>query len=133
MNKKRIVVTVLLLLLLLGGVVVWQKRPQPTTLSLNLTGTPGLKVGGTLVVDGSPSQFNGTLPATITVVVRTFDYTIQMQEPKGELRGELKVGNDIYGRSSIASDLGGVRGGYEHTWRGKGGGVMTTVDKGDRP
>jgi hypothetical protein len=133
MNKKRILFSVLLVLLLFLGWIVWQMRPLPARLTLNLTGTEGLKVAGTLHVDGVSQAFSGTLPATISVVARTFDYTIMMREPKGELRGELKVGNDVYGSSSIADDFSGVRGGYEHTWRGKGGGVMTIADPGTRP
>ena len=132
MNKKRILVSVLLVLLLLVAWIVWQMRPVPARLTLDLTGTQGLKVAGTLHVDGVPHEFSGTLPASITVNARKLDYTIMMQEPKGELRGFLKVGNEMYGSSSIASDFSGVRGGYEHTWRGKGVGVMTTVDQGAR-
>jgi hypothetical protein len=133
MNKKRSLLSLLLLLVFLGGFVVWQQRPRPTTLSLNLTGTTGLKVAGTVVVDGVAREFSGTLPTKITVVARVFDYTIRMQEPNGELRGELKAGDDVYGDSSIARDFGGVRGGYKHSWRGKSGGVMTMGVKEVRP
>ncbi|MFN0126810.1 MAG: hypothetical protein ACKV19_09025 [Verrucomicrobiales bacterium] len=133
MNKKRIFLLVGLFLLLVVGWVVWQMRPVPAALRLTLTGTAGLKVAGTVVVDGVSNQFSGSLPTNITVVARTFDYTIMMQEPGGELHGELKVGDDVYGSSSIASDFAGVRGGYERFWGGQAGGVMTTHNKGDRP
>jgi hypothetical protein len=133
MNRKRILLSVVLLALLGGGWGVWQMRPVPATLRLTLTGTTGLKVAGTVTVDGVSSQYRGTLPATITVVARKLDYTIMMAEPGGELRGELRVGDEVYGSSSIASDFAGVRGGYEQLWGGKAGGVMTTTDKEDRP
>jgi hypothetical protein len=133
MNKKRILLSGVLLLLLVACWVVWQMRPVPANVGLTLTGTTGLKVAGTVVVDGVSNQFSGSLPTNITVVARTFGYTIMMQEPGGELRGELKVGNDVFGSSSIASDFAGVRGGYERFWGGKGGGVMTTHNRGDRP
>jgi hypothetical protein len=39
-------------------------------------------VAGTVVVDGVSQDFSGVLPTNITVVARTFDYTILMQEPR---------------------------------------------------
>ena len=97
---------------------------------LTLTGTAGLKVAGTVVVDGVQREFSGVLPTNNTVEARTFDYTILIQEPKGELRGELAVANGIYGSSATANDFSGVRGSYSHTWSGKGG-MMTTARKGE--
>ena len=131
MNKNRIILAVLLALVLVAGFVVWQKRPLPAIMRLELTGTPGLKVAGTVIVDGVPREFSGTLPTHIAVTARTIEYTIQMQEPRGELRGELKVGEEIYGTSNTANDFSGVKGGYRPTWSGKGG-FMTTVNKGDQ-
>jgi hypothetical protein len=46
------------------------------------------------------------------------------------LRGELTVTNGVYGSSSTADDFNGVRGGYSHTWRSKGG-WFTTARKGE--
>ncbi len=89
--KKRVILLVLLILLLVAGFVVWCHRPITSTVRLNLTGTPGLKVAGTVVVDGVAREFSGVLPTNITLQARTFEYTILMQEPRGELRGELTV------------------------------------------
>jgi hypothetical protein len=129
MPRKPILLAILLLAVVVGAVVVWLQRPVPAALTLDLTGTPGLKVAGTVVVDGASSDFSGTLPTSVAVVGRKLEYAIAMQEPNGELRGELSVDGAVYGSSSIAADFGGVKGGYEHTWRGKGGGVMTTQDR----
>jgi hypothetical protein len=120
-----------MVLLLVAGFIVWQHRPVPATVHLNLTGTPGLKVAGTVVVDGVPRQFTGVLPTTITVEALTFDYSIQMQEPQGELRGEVTVDGGLSGSSSTANDFGGVKGHYAHTWRARGIGMTTTTRKGE--
>ena len=129
-NKKRIILAVLLILLLVAGFIVWQHRPVSASMRLDLTGTVGLKVAGTVIVDGVPQEFSGVLPTNITVEARTFDYTILMQEPRGELHGKLTVANGVYGSSSTANDFTGVRGSYTHTWGGKGG-MFTTARKGE--
>jgi hypothetical protein len=98
---------------------------------LTLTGTPGLKVAGTVIVDGVERKFNGQLPTNINVEAREFEYKIRMQEPQGELRGELTVGDAVYGSSNTANDFTGVHGLYEHTWMSDGRGLMTTVQKED--
>jgi hypothetical protein len=67
-----------------AGLVVW-RSPVAAPMRLNLTGTAGLKVAGTVVVDGVPREFTGVLPTNIAVEARTFEYTILMQEPRGEL------------------------------------------------
>lgn len=130
MKKKRVIGVLLLILLSVAGFVVWWHRPVPAAVRLDLSGTPGLKVAGTVVVDGVPQEFSGVLPAKITFVARTFDYTIRMQEPRSELHGHLTVGNGVYGSSSTADDFTGVSGSYHHTWGAKGGG-FTTVRKGE--
>jgi hypothetical protein len=129
MTQRRIVLTFVLVLLLVAGVVAWQKRPVRSPMRLTLTGTPGLKVTGTTIVDGVSRKFNGVLPASIDVEAREFEYMIRMQEPQGALRGELTVVNAVYGSSNTADDYTGVHGMYAHTWMSDGRGFMTTVQK----
>ena len=130
MNKKRVILAVLMILLLVAGYGVWQQRPVSVSMRLDLTGTPGLKVAGRVVVDGVSRPFSGVLPTNITVEARAFDYKILMQEPQGELHGQLTVANGVYGSSSTANDFTGVRGSYAHTWGAKGGG-FTTARRGE--
>ena len=130
MKRKPIILAVFLILVLLAGVVVWRSRPVSSVMRLDLTGTPGLKVAGTLTVNGVARAFSGVLPASITIEARTFDYTILMQEAQGELRGDLSVAGEAYGSSATANDFTGVKGSYHHTWGSKGGG-FTTARKGE--
>jgi hypothetical protein len=126
MKKKKVILAVLVILLLVAGFVLWQNRPVPTTVRLNLTGTAGLKVAGTVVVDGVSRDFNGVLPTNITVEARTFEYTILMKEPRGELSAELTTGVGVYSSAGAANDFAGVRGHYSHTWGGKSSSANTT-------
>jgi hypothetical protein len=126
--KKKMFILLALVLVVVIGFVVWQKRPVSVPMRLELTGTTGLKVAGKVIVDGVPRDFQGVLPTQITAEARNFEYTISMQESKGQLRGELTVANGIYGSSATADDYRGVKGAYSHTWAGKGG-MMTTVEK----
>jgi len=119
MNKKKVILVVLLGLLLVAGLALWHHRPVPSTVRLNLTGTAGLKVAGTVVVDGVAREFSGVLPTNITVEARNFEYTILMQEPRGELSAKLTAGIDMYSSASAATDFAGVRGHYAHSWLGK--------------
>jgi hypothetical protein len=128
MKKNKIIAPIVLVLLVAVGVVAWQKRSVRVPMRLELTGTKGLKVAGKVIVDGVPREFAGQLPTHITAGARNFEYTISMQESKGQLRGELTVANGIYGSSATADDYRGVKGAYSHTWGGKGG-MMTTVEK----
>jgi hypothetical protein len=98
---------------------------------LELTGTPGLNVAGTVIEDGVPREFTGVLPATIIAEARSFEYTIWMQNAVGELKGKLTVGDGVYGSSAAANDFSGVRGFYAHNWSSRGGG-FTTANKGER-
>jgi hypothetical protein len=129
MTQKRIVLTFLLVLLLVASLVAWQKRPVRSPMRLTLTGTPGLKVAGTTTVDGVVRKFSGQLPTSIDVEAKEFEYTIRIEEPQGELRGELAVGDDVYGSSNTANDYTGIHGMYAHTWTSNGRGFMTTVQK----
>jgi hypothetical protein len=129
-NKKRVLLLVLLVVLVVGGFALWHNRPVPTTVRLDLTGTAGLKIAGTLVVDGVPRQFNGVLPTNITVEARNFEYTILMQEPRGELSARLTTGSGVHSSASAANDFAGVRGHYSHAWGGRSTSA-TTARKGE--
>lgn len=126
MKKKNIILAVLVILLLVAGFVLWRNRPVPTTVRLNLTGTAGLQVAGTVGVDGVSRDFSGVLPTSITVEARTFEYTILMQGPRGELSAELTTGVGMYSRASATNDFAGVRGHYSHTWSAKNTSANTT-------
>jgi hypothetical protein len=126
MNKKKATLVVLLILLLVAGFALWHQRPVPTTVSVSLTGTAGLKVAGTVIVDGMPREFSGVLPTNITVEARTFEYTIVMQEPRGELSAKLTTVGGLYAGAGAANDFSGVRGHYSHTWGGRSASANTT-------
>jgi hypothetical protein len=130
MKRKRVILAAAFLLFCLVTFGLWRQRPVSVPMRLELTGTEGLPVAGTVVVDGTSRDFHGVLPTSVSAVARTFEYTILMQQPKGELHGRLTVANGIYGSSSTSDDFTGVRGSYAHTWRGKGGG-FTTARKGE--
>jgi hypothetical protein len=130
MNKKKAGLAVFIILLLMAAFGVWLRRSVPGTVHLNLTGTPGLKIAGTLSADGVAREFSGVLPTNITVEARAFEYTIMMQAPLGELRGELTVGGGPSGSSSTANEFSGVKGQFSRTWRGESV-MMTTARKGD--
>jgi hypothetical protein len=129
MNKNKISLLSLLFVLLVMGLVACQHRPAPATVRLNLTGTTGLKVAGNIVVDGVPQEFQGVLPTNITVVARTFEYTIRMQEPVGKLRGDLAIAGGGSGSSSATDDFSGVKGRYRYGW-GARSFEITSVPKG---
>jgi hypothetical protein len=126
MNRKNVILAALVVLVLVGGVVLWQHRPVPTTVRLDLTGTAELKVAGTLVVDGVPREFSGKLPTNIAVEAQTFEYTILMQEPRGEMSAKLTTGIGVYSSAGAANDFAGVRGHYSHTWGGHSASANTT-------
>jgi hypothetical protein len=93
--------------------------------SVNFTGTSGLKVAGQLVVDGAPREFSGVLPTNIIVEARTFEYTILMQEPRGELSAKLTTVGGLYASAGAANNFSGVRGHYSHTWGGRSASAST--------
>ena len=126
MNKKIVILAALVVLLLVGAFILWQQRPVPTTVRLDLSGTAGLKVAGTVVVDGVPREFSGMLPTNIVVEAQTFDYTILMQEARGEMSAKLTTGIGVYSSAGAANDFAGVRGHYSHTWGGKRSSATTT-------
>jgi len=130
MNAKRIVFLLLAAPLIVGTYLVYQHRPVSSPVQLKLTGTPGLKVGGTYVSDGVTNPFSGSLPAEIKTRARNFDYTIYMQEPTGSLRGEILVTGpkELTGSSAIENDFAGVSGSYAHTWSYRAVTMTTTRD-----
>lgn len=128
--NKRVVLLVLLVALIVAGFAFWHHRPVPTTVRLDLTGTAGLKITGRVVVDGVPREFSGVLPTNITVEARNFEYTILMQEPRGELTAKLTTGSGVYSSASAANDFAGVRGHYSHAWHGRSTSA-TTARKGE--
>jgi len=115
------------ILLLAVVLSLWHLRSVPVTVSLNLSGSSGLKVAGRVVVDGVPRDFTGVLPTNVTVRARSFEYTILMQEPRGVLRGDLSVGGRGAGSSQTAEDFAGVRGRYVASWGAQS--VMVTVER----
>ena len=125
MNKKRIALSAVFALLLVAGVVAWLQRPVPFNVNLQLTGTPGLQIAGTVSVDGISWNMTGTLPTDITVRAKSFEYTFYMQEPQGELQAELVVENGPSGSIGTANDFSGVKGHYNYTWGSKSMGVTT--------
>lgn len=130
-RRKRFLVPVLMVLLILAGTVVWLMRPARNTVVLDLSGTDGLKVAGTLVVDGVTREFAGVLPAQIAVEARTFEYTIRMREPKGQLSAKLTTAGSLSTSVTAGGDFSGVRGHYASTWHGRNASA-TTVRKEDK-
>ena len=120
MTKRRVLLLGLLVLLIANGFYIWLQRPVPASVRLDLTGTAGLKVAGTLVVDGVTREFSGTLPTNITVAARILEYRVAMQEPRGELTVNVAAGGDLRASCGVADDFAGVQGHYSHTWRGRG-------------
>ena len=129
MNKQRVIILILVVLLASGAVALWLHRPIPTTVRISLTGTAGLKVAGTVVVDGVPREFSGTLPTGVTVEARKVDYTILMQEPQGELISKLTSGDGVSSSAGAGTPFGGVRGHYSRTWGGRRTSAMTISGK----
>ena len=52
MNHKKIALFAFLILLFAAGFALWQMRPRPTTVRLDMKGTEGIKVADTITVDG---------------------------------------------------------------------------------
>ncbi|MBM3836669.1 MAG: hypothetical protein FJ398_01695 [Verrucomicrobia bacterium] len=73
MNKRNVTLIAILILLLAAALGVWLRRPVPAIMRLNLTGTPGLKISGTLVADGIAREFSDVLPTNVTVEARMFE------------------------------------------------------------
>ena len=125
MNHKKIALFAFLILLFAAGFALWQMRPRPTTVRLDMKGTEGIKVADTITVDGIQREFSALLPTNITVKARNFQYTIMMQEPRGEMSARITAGAGLYCSASTANDFSGVRGHFSHSWRGKSASATT--------
>lgn len=131
LGNRKVILVALLVFLLVSGFMLYL-RPIATSVRLNLTGTPGLKVTGTYAVDGLSREFSGVLPTNISVKARSFVYTIYMEEPRGKLQGGLIVNGGLCsGSSSTANDFSGVSGNYTKGWFSSGVKLTTVRKAGD--
>ena len=126
MSKRTMILLAALALVSLAALGYWRSRPAPTHISLELTGTTGLQVAGTVAVDDVVRDFRGVLPTNFTVKARSFGYLIRMTEPGGVLNGKLTIS----GRSPVSTGttvaFGGLQGSYAHDeWGGERVSVTT--------
>jgi hypothetical protein len=87
-------------------------RYEPKRMTVELSGTPGLKIAGIYRVDGRTVQFSGVTPTNIVLSARHLQYSITNVEPDGRLTGELFVDARSIGASGTPVAFGGVAGEY---------------------
>ncbi len=99
-------------LLLAGGfvAVLFGMRPVAHQIRVELGGTPGAKVMGKYVVDGTSHGFQGVLPAKFEVRAAHVSYRIRKTDAEGEIKGTLSIDGVAEGNSSTAAPFGGVSG-----------------------
>lgn len=92
MNKRRwkVVAGVLGILLLVGVVVLMLPAPK-RAVTLDLTGTTGLKVEGKCEVDGEIHDLSGVLPFSKNYEARTLVFTVKRAGEPGELRVAMHI------------------------------------------
>ena len=120
MNKRRwrVIVGVLGFLLLVAVGVLLLPAPKKTV-TLDLTGTPGLKVEGTCEVDGEVHDLSGVLPFSKSYQARKIAFSVKRAGEQGELRVAMHVEGGRSGK--VGSSDQAVRG---HVDTGRVGGVF---------
>jgi hypothetical protein len=114
MKKRKRILLILIGIALVCLVAHFVTRFGPKAITVELSGTPGMKVAGSYVADGSAFDFAGVVPTNFVVEAKHLTYTITNLGPNGELEGRLFVGDKAVGMSKTPRPFGGVAGEYSN-------------------
>lgn len=110
-NRNRILpILICIVLLCLAAHLI--TRFGPKTMTVELSGTPGMKVAGSYAADGSAFNFSGVVPTNFVVEAKHLTYTLTNLGSDGELEATLIVGDKAVGMSRTPRPFGGVAGEY---------------------
>jgi hypothetical protein len=124
MSRRRFLLLTLFLtvpavLLPAAAVAGWFARPKKTTLTVEVTGTPGLTITGTCEVDGSSRELTGAVPTQFVLEGYRVTYSLVSTKDSGEFRVRALIGDQAYGSAGSASPPKyGVRGWVKSSWWG---------------
>jgi hypothetical protein len=132
MKKRKRILLALMCVVLVCLAAFFISRSGPRSMTVELSGTRGLKVAGTYDADGTTFNFSGVIPTNFVVEAKHFKYTIKKLGSEGDLQGKLLVEDEEVGSSSTTTPFGGVAGGYfldSSLFYRKAGSHFTTVSQ----
>ena len=112
MKNRKTILLILLGIALACLCAHFVTRFGPRTMTVELSGAPGMQIVGTIEADGSAFNFSGVVPTNFVVEAKHLAYTITNLGPDGELEGRLFVGDKLVGMSKTPRPFGGVAGEY---------------------
>ena len=112
MKKLKRILLILCCVVILCILAHFATRTAPTKLTMQLSGTAGLRVAGSYEIDGNSYSFAGVVPTNFVTEARHLSYAITNLEPKGKLEGSLYAGDELIGSSGTPLPFAGVVGEY---------------------
>ena len=107
-SKLRITILAILGLLILSLIVFWNQMAK-RTISVAMSGAPGLAVSGHWTVDGVRRDFEATLPTNFVTRARSLSFELIRQGEPGVFKVQIKRGRTNLGLMSSESEYG-IRG-----------------------
>jgi len=111
-KRKYVLIGSLVSVLILAGTCKVMDSSKRRTVTIEVSGSPGLKVEGTCEVDGTPGDLSGVVPLRFVREAHRLTYSIRSGGEPGELGVKVKVYIDGAFRASAGGRTGpvGVRG-----------------------
>ena len=81
-------------LLVVGGPGVWFLLPRPEV-TIEISGSPGMKLIGTIKADQEQGQVEGPVPNTITAKGRSVSYTIENVGEPGDMTVRVLINGNL--------------------------------------
>ena len=108
-----LLIAVVLVLLGLGAfaIVMYQ---TPSTVKLDISGTPGLNVTGTYTADDKSVDIAAAIPTAVNTKGRTISYVIKNPDESGSMTVKVYVNGDYRGSITAEGAYGIVRGTIEN-------------------
>ena len=120
MSKRRLLLVVVpALVLAVGAVAGWYVWPRKTVLTLDITGTEGIIVQGTIEVDGKTEEVSGTVPKQVVLEGYRLSYALMSADDTGEFRVRALLGERAQGSAgSLSPPRLAVHGWAKSRWGG---------------
>lgn len=118
-NKLIFAAIIAIVLLIVGTLVILEWFGPPTTITLDLKGTPEHRFVGTVVVDGVVKRIEGKLPTTLSFDARKIEFAVApldddwldymdirvMVEGKPALQMKARGGRGEYSRPTLLGNM----------------------------
>jgi hypothetical protein len=116
-TRRSLLLALPVVLLLAAAAAAWFARPRKATVTVEVSGTPGLTIQGTGEVDGNRQDLAGTVPTKIVLEGSRVTFSLASPEGAGGFMLKAAIDGTVYGSLGSGSPpKNGIRGWVKCGW-----------------